>query len=98
MAYTAGQGANLAFEDAAVLAYYLRHKGACEQALRDYEADRFPRLKRIAATQFKVMHQAPQAEGKDYVKLRQKHGEYQEDLHAFDHPCLQDMPLAAAVC
>eukprot|EP00951_Prasinocladus_malaysianus_P035182 scaffold360503_cov43-Prasinocladus_malaysianus.AAC.1 len=44
-----GQGANMAFEDAAVLGCYLVKHGVGPEALRAYEADRLPRTKAVVA-------------------------------------------------
>lgn len=96
----AGQGANLAIEDAAVLAYYLQKHGVCEAALRAYEADRAPRWKKIAGFISSVLAAQRQAQSaEESMKKREALAkgaqlEYVPEVHGFQHPCLLESASA----
>ncbi|KIY99801.1 hypothetical protein MNEG_8159 [Monoraphidium neglectum] len=83
-----GVGANLAFEDAAVLAHHLAAVGPCEAALRAYEADRLPRLKAIAEFNIDLMNKITKAAGEEYLQLKERQTEFERTvMFKFDHPC-----------
>ncbi|GBF90246.1 hypothetical protein Rsub_03379 [Raphidocelis subcapitata] len=92
----AGQGANLAFEDAAVLAHHLAAAGPTEAALRAYEAERLPRLRTLAEFNITTMNSAAKAAGQDYQELKRRQAEFEEAVvHAFPPP--GSAPRAAPV-
>lgn len=86
----AGVGANLAFEDAVVLAHHLSRLGPCEAALRAYELDRLPRIRGIAQYNIESMNRAAKTTGEEFLQLKKRLAEYERDVvFMFDHPCLE---------